>query len=180
MQIQFTRTQLIAFVSMLILSDVVLVSVIVGSQVSPTMGIVAGAAGILIPLALFTLVVPLAAGAMGWFTLHRLYPQVGTPVFRSDAPMISPAFGSPWVGLNNVTEAYADEEHLHMRLFSLTKRSRMPVSIPWARVVAIEPFKKDRAILRLETGPSIYVPKRLVAAEMALRASLDDSEMAPK
>lgn len=176
MQMQFTRTQLTVFLTMILAVDLLVVTVLIGSQTSPKVGAIALACGIFIPIVIFWLIVPSVAGAMGWWRLRRLYPGVGNPDYRSDAPMISPGLGKPWLGLNNVVEAAPDEDHLHMRIWVPFGKGRMPVSIPWAAVTSIEPFKRRYSTLTLEQGPKLYLPDHLVRAEMALRESLRAAE----
>ena len=178
MQIQFTRTQLIAFLCIVLVGDLVLVTTLVSTQVSPVMGAIVVGAGLGIPVLIFTFLVPAAAGALGWFSLRRLYPGTGLAVFRGDVPMISMGIGRSWMGLNNVIEAYADDDHLHMRILAPIPRTRMPVSIPWAAVVSIDPHGKFRSKVMLESGPRLFLPVHLTRNEVALRASLDQETAA--
>jgi hypothetical protein len=179
MQPQFTRTQLTIFLSMMMAIDLIMIAVIVGTLASPRLSAVVVAAGIVFPALFFWVLIPVIAGCMGWFGIRRRFPAVGNPVFRGDAPMISPGFNRSWMGLNNVVEAYTDDDHLHMRVWAPFGGWRMPVSIPWGAVPEITPFKKDRAILHIDGGPRLFVPLRLVRNEMALRASMREAQGAP-
>lgn len=176
MQPQFTRTQLTIFLSMILVADLIMITVIVGTLSSARTGALVAVAGIVIPVLIFWGLIPLVAGLMGWFELRRRYPGVGAPNYHGNTAIISPAFGRSWIGLNNVIEAEPDDDYLHMRVWAPLGGWRMPVSIPWAAIPEIEPYKKDRAILHLDGSPRVFVPLSLVRNEIALRAELSEAQ----
>lgn len=172
MSLQFTRNQLRAFLCVMLGMDAILIGAILGLTLSPMMGLVGFAGAMLLPFLIFRGVVPVLAGAMGWWKLQRLYPPVGSPIYEEKAPLTSLALRLPFLGINNCIEAVQDERYLHLRIFGLIGPPMMPVSIPWGAMTSITVPRRGVAAVVLDQGPRMWFVENLLAREIELREEL--------
>jgi len=172
-QLQMTRTQMRWFLLVLLGVDAIMIGAIMGVVISPRMGLVGFALGGVLPIAVFRGLIPLIAGAVGWWSLQRIYPPTGTASFDAKTPLTSMSIRSPMLGMNNCIEVAQDDDHLHLRIFGLIGPPIMPISIPWAAMTSITVSRRGVAAVILDQGPKLWFPGKLLAREIELRAQLD-------
>jgi len=171
-QLQMTRSQMRWFLLVLLGVDAIMIGAIMGVAISPRMGLVGFALGAVLPIAVFRGLIPLIAGAVGWWSLRQFYPPSGTASFDDRTPLTSMSIRSPALGMNNCVESAQDDDHLHLRIFGLVGPPMMPISIPWAAMTSITVSRRGVAAVILDQGPKLWFPGKLLAREIELRDQL--------
>lgn len=170
-----TRRQLTMFLATISVMEAVIIGAIVGATAGPTMGVLVGVGGALFVWLIVGVVGRTIARVGTWATLARRYPAIEGVGFDRGARVISLGLGRPWMRLNNCVEAVADESHLHMRIGLPGTGDGRPVSIPWEAVTSVEASPMGQARLDIE-GVRLWMPRAVVADELALREALTRSE----
>lgn len=170
-----TRRQLTLFLLTISIMDALIIGALVGATSGPLLGASLG-----IGSAISIWIIVIAIGWMisrvgAWSKLAQRYPAIDGIDFDRGARVISLGLGSPWMRVNNCIEAIADESHLHLRIGLPGAGAGRPVSIPWEAVTSVEPASMGQAKLDVE-GVRLWLPRRVIAGELELRAALERAE----
>ncbi len=169
------RRHFIALFVLIGVIDAVIIGGLVGATAGPAIGIPVGLAVGFAPL----VALPLFAGSgvrmSGLAALAQRFPMTDAANAEPRAPtrgLCTVSFRTRATRLNNCVQAWADDDHLHLRLVFPMVKPQPGISIPWSAVESITMHKRD-AELRLFDGPPMWVPPSVAAVELRVREAIE-------
>jgi len=150
--------------------------VVFASQGQPLLGSAIGLGVLVMPFLFIPLTVKGVASITRWNSLAQHYPQAAHAPSEFDRTTLSMSIRWPYLMVNNAILGTSDEDHLHLMFLPLLSFGTQPTSIPWAAITEIKPWQLGLMELTVLDGPSLWVPKELVQAEIELRKEMCESQ----